>query len=344
MGWVEVMEQLYRRGRSGKTIRPFSRTARVRNRGLSQGLERVMTDFGADSSFAKAVEKVGEHYGFEVNESAVRAVTEKHGNEMQLEMEMEARLPEKGVFQLLGEMDGVLLPIVEICEGEGDKRKRRSSKYKEAKLCLAGQVGSVERRYRATMGGVEEAGKQWKGCVVEAGGGKNTQLHCVGDGAKWIIGQAVKQFGEEAKYLVDFYHLSEYLAKAGEKIGEAEGKSWFKKAQEKMKMNQSEEVLRELGKYVEAENIADVDAPVRKCWRYILNRKGSLDYQGAIEKGLPIGSGEIESGNKSVVQNRLKIAGAWWTGENAEKMLGLRVTRANGEWNSYWKQQRQAHA
>jgi hypothetical protein len=45
---------------------------------------------------------------------------------------------------------------------------------------------------------------------------------------------------------------------------------------------------------------------------------GQVDYQGAIKKGFPIGSGEVESGNKSVWQGRLKIAGAWWKVENAK--------------------------
>ena len=325
-------------------MRPFSLAARVRCRGLSLGLERVLTDFGADSSFAKTVAKVAEHYGVEVSESAVCRVTQKHGDVMHREMEAEQRMPNKGVKELLGETDGAFIPIVEIAAGEGDRRKRRISKYQEGRLCLAGQVGSLERKYRATMGSVEIAGRQWKASVVEAGGGENTRIHCVGDGAKWIVRQMEKQFGKQAKYLIDFYHVSEYLGKAGEAIAGKTGKKWLKKAQEKLKNNEVEEVLQELGGYVEAENIADVDAPVRSCRRYLENRKEYLDYRGAIEKGLPIGSGEIESGNKSVVQARLKIAGAWWKVENAEKMLALRVNRANGEWNSYWKQQRQANA
>jgi hypothetical protein len=43
---------------------------------------------------------------------------------------------------------------------------------------------------------------------VESGGGLETELHCLGDGAKWIVGQMSKRFGEKAKYLVDVYHLS----------------------------------------------------------------------------------------------------------------------------------------
>ena len=49
-----------------------------------------------------------------------------------------------------------------------------------------------------------------------------------------------------------------------------------------------------------------------------------------------IGSGEIKSAHCYVIQHRLKIAGAWWKIENAEKMLALRVVRANGDWEKYW--------
>jgi hypothetical protein len=37
-----------------------------------------------------------------------------------------------------------------------------------------------------------------------------------------------------------------------------------------------------------------------------------------------------------VIQNRLKIAGAWWKMENLSKMLALRVVRANRDWEDYW--------
>ncbi|NOQ13881.1 MAG: hypothetical protein GQ583_05275, partial [Methyloprofundus sp.] len=51
---------------------------------------------------------------------------------------------------------------------------------------------------------------------------------------------------------------------------------------------------------------------------------------------LPIGSGEIESAHRYVIQKRLKLSGAWWKEENIERMLALRVVRANEEWDEYW--------
>jgi hypothetical protein len=52
---------------------------------------------------------------------------------------------------------------------------------------------------------------------------------------------------------------------------------------------------------------------------------------------LPIGSGEIESAHRYLVQQRLKRPGAWWRPHNAEYMLALRLNRANRRWQHYWE-------
>jgi hypothetical protein len=75
---------------------------------------------------------------------------------------------------------------------------------------------------------------------------------------------------------------------------------------------------------------------VRSAYRYLFNRPNRLDYQGAIDSNLPIGSGEIESGHRYVIQNRLKLAGSWWTIENPKAMLALRICRTNQDWDAYW--------
>ena len=96
-----------RLGRRGPQLRAFSKSAAVRHRGYSQRLQRVMVDFGAEHSFAKAAERVREHYGIEVPTVMARAITEKHGARMAAQEKLEAVLPGKpGVKQLIGEMDG----------------------------------------------------------------------------------------------------------------------------------------------------------------------------------------------------------------------------------------------
>ena len=318
-----------------------------------------MTDFGADDSYGEAAKKVKEHYGLEVPISGVRKVTQAHGEAM-LRQEPQSELGKQGARLVIAGMDGSMIPIVSIENSDKgrkikDKRKHRQLGWKEARLCVARDPRSVSGHYRATMGDVDQAGRQLVGCVAEAGGGKSTKLHCVADGAPWIVIQVEERFENQATFLVDFYHVSEYLAAASELLSEDKKAFWFKQQQRRLKANRTEEVIKEITKLetIEKAKLAAVaerspatreQQPAGTCKRYLENRLQYLDYKSALKAKLPISSGETESGHRWVIQARLKIAGAWWKMDNAERMLKLRTMRASDEWNSYWRRVRQAAA
>ncbi|WP_295446416.1 hypothetical protein [uncultured Thiodictyon sp.] len=96
--------------------------------------------------------------------------------------------------------------------------------------------------------------------------------------------------------------------------------------------------------HCEAPEVCDEKAPVRRCHRYLSERKAQLDYRAALAGGLPIGSGEIESAHRYIAQQRLKRPGAWWRIEHAEHMLALRIVRINGDWEAYWRNLKQKPA
>jgi len=104
----------------------------------------------------------------------------------------------------------------------------------------------------------------------------------------------------------------------------------------------AEKVTEALRPHLEPETTEDRNAPVRRCLRYLISRPGQFDYHEAQRRGLPVGSGEIESAHRYIIQERLKIAGAWWTPENARFMLALRVDRADGYRNRYRESMRRA--
>ena len=318
-----------------------------------------MIDFGADESFGKASEKMKEHYGIEVPISAVRKETQEHGERM-LEEEEESELSKQGARLVIAGMDGSMIPIVSIKTSEKgreirDKRRARELGWREARLCVARDPRSVSGHYRATLGDVQEAGRQLVGCVAEAGGGKTTKLHVVADGAPWIACQVEEQFGEQANFLIDFYHVSEYLAAASELLGKDKKQAWLAKQQRRLKASKTNDVLQELVSLEEIEkaNLTSAgktmsatkeEQPASTCRRYIENRVQYLDYKRALKAGLPISSGETESGHRWIIQKRLKISGAWWTLTNAQRMLKLRTMRASREWDSYWRRVSQAAA
>jgi Uncharacterised protein family (UPF0236) len=343
-GQVEVAEQLYRLSASRRQIRPFSQRAGVSCRGCSRPLQRALVDFASDVSFDRSSEKLLEHYGVELSVSTIRRLTQRHAARLlDQQQQLIAQLgPEAGLPQLLTETDGSMVPLVESSEKAADRRKGKRLFWGEARLSLAREVGSVTPRFAATMAKAYEAGAVWLDCVKRAGAGAQTRIHGVGDGAAWIIEQAQQRFGEQGSYLIDFYHVSEYLAAAGAVIAGTKVKQWLEQQQRRLKESRVAQVIEALLPHIEGADVSDGEAPVRVCHRYLSNHREQMNYREAIAAGLPIGSGEIEGGHRYVVQERLKKAGAWWKPENARKMLALRVNRANGEWRSYWQQQRQA--
>jgi hypothetical protein len=173
--------------------------------------------------------------------------------------------------------------------------------------------------------------------TVRAGFNQNSTIHCVGDGAPWIADQVGLVFGTHGSFLIDFYHLCEYLAEAACACAPDDQSGWMDQQKQRLKDNQTSEVIQSLRPHIEPDSIPDKNAPVRKCFRYLDNRPGQFDYKTAIEANLPIGSGEIESAHRYVIQERLKKTGAWWNPEQASNMLALRTLRANQGWDNYWE-------
>ena len=288
------------------------------------------------------MDKLVEHYGVVLGESTIARITQGHAKTI-----CETAPPPKDwptqagtKTAIIVEIDGGMVPIVKIDTTQSDKRKGKTLQWQEAKICLAHQQGSKTLAYGGTFqGGVDTAGQCLFDCAVQAGFGTATPVHGVGDGAQWIADQIEDKFGAQGTFLVDFFHACDYLSAAGKVIvsSEQQQKMWMNEQKARLKTNQAHQVLQELQTHMEPPTTQDNDAPVRQCHRYLNNRTGQLDYQGAIKRGLPIGSGEIESAHRYIVQQRLKRPGAWWCPDNAEHMLALRLNRANRQWTTYWQ-------
>lgn len=204
-----MREQGFKEKTRGRHVRPFSRLAKVRCRGDSRRLERILVDFGADPSFGGAVEKLKEHDGIEVPARACRDATLRHAAEIRQHWAVSPLLPAEegeGVEVLISQSDGTLVPLVTVKPGKGDRRKLRAVCWKEAISALAYAKGSVTPVYAATLAGRDEAGFLMKQVALEAGLGSRTRVHALGDGASWMDEKVQFHFGAQATFLIDFYH------------------------------------------------------------------------------------------------------------------------------------------
>jgi len=280
-----------------------------------------------------------EHYGITLAPITIRRITEGHAQRMHEKLQRITTYPDKPGFDcIIAELDGSMIPIVETNNEVADKRKGKKLSWKEARLALAHEKGSVTPKISVVFQkSVDQAGEAMFDCARRSGLGQDSYVHAIGDGAPWIANQVYKQFGANGHYLIDFYHTCDYLSSAAASIVE-NPTTWLEKHKTMLKNGEIDGVMEVLKANLEAPDVKEKDAPVRACHRYLINRYNQLDYQGAIAKGLPIGSGEVESAHRYVIQERLKKAGAWWSPCNAEFMLALREVRVNHGWISYWNE------
>jgi len=270
---------------------------------------------------------------------AAATITERHAHALN---EADVTPPKHtGIapLNLIAETDGSMIPVVQIAEAtndDGDKRKRRTLQWKEARLSLVRRPDEVEPTFAVTLGDTTTTGIALRRLAIAAGLSRYTRVHGVGDGAAWIAEQIEIQFGAQGQYLIDFYHLCDYLAAAAPVCAAGQPNDWMTNQKERLKAGQLDVVMATLATHVEADTVASDQAPVRACYRYIANRPGQFKYREAIAANLPIGSGEVESAHRYVIQKRLKLPGAWWKPHNAQAMLNLRCLRANHRWLNYW--------
>ncbi len=300
-------------------------------------LQRAIVDFGADDSFGKTVKKIRIHYRIDLSQSSIRKITLHHAHNIKkLKKDIQKFDSVKAfVDYIIAEADGVMAPIVFIDKQALDKRKGKTFKWCEARLSLAYKKGEIQPIFDASFGSIDEVGDQIAYCVKAAGHNEHSRIHFVGDGAPWIAEQVEKHFGSDASYLIDFCHLTQYLAGASECCSPTNKESWRKSMQALMKEGKLNDLLNELKFHMDL--VSDNhECLAVKCYNYIVRRLTQFDYKQALEQDLPIGSGRVESGNRSIIQRRLKITGAWWDKNNAESMLALRVVRENDFIDAYW--------
>lgn len=322
------------------------------NKSYSVRLERLMVDFGCTHSFEETDRKLQFHHGIEIPRSASRRVILKHGILSKRFME-DMDHPCEKASSILSETDGCMVPIITYAEKpehsteKFDKRKHKHTLYQEAKLSMAQRLDGNDSKqsitFQAKIAPAETIKPQLQHVLNMAGyEQEKTHVHVVGDGAKWIFNNYTEITGKLDGYLIDWYHLGEYLYPATKAYMSTfeitPQKPTFEKVYQQFKEMALESnimlIVAKLKPHIESKT--SWERPIRKFIEYVEARPWQFHYKEAAQQDLPIGSGLIESSNKTVVQKRLKTPGAWWKKENANKILSLKAMEMNGANDDYW--------
>lgn len=154
------------------------------------------------------------------------------------------------------------------------------------------------------------------------------------DGATWIH-KMVLEVLPGAEHILDLYHAKENAWKFANAVKRSEKsrKQFGETLCNLIEEGKVEELLDILSEYKERK----LPIGVPNLYVYIENHKDCMNYPLYKEKGYFVGSRSIESGNKQLTQNRMKLQGMIWSPDNAQFMLSLKAKYESDNWKDVIK-------
>jgi hypothetical protein len=257
---------------------------------------------------------------------------------------------------LYAEVDGTGVPMVaEELAGRKGKQEDGSAKTREVKLgaiftpTKTDAEGLPMRDYASTtyVDSFENAadfGSRIRAEGWRRGMGRAAKLVFIGDGAAWIWELARVNF-PAAIFILDLYHALERLHElcAGLYGKDSSGAQRMASTWTAMlKNDQIAEVIAAAQRRLESLALPP-DHPLQKQLAYFENHQSKMLYKTYRDQGLFYGSGVIEGGCKSVIGQRLKESGMFWTEAGATSVLHLRLALKSNRWDECWNRLHNSH-
>ena len=336
---------------SGKRgARPLLEVFGVEGGGMSESVERALTDFGSEKSFARAAASFKEHYGWEVGRTTVLSRTERVAAEAEEFLDWQHSQAQEAYHQPLAERPGKESMLVELdgCEirtgrvmtaaeaGRKDidpDKVVRLEAWREVRTALARPLDEVEPSFACAMTSYSEICDQLFAVACERKLASSTEVIAVADGARGLMEELVAHF-PNAQFVLDYPHLKSHLYETAEALGfeSAFRKEWVRKNADRIWDGDVDEVIRDLTGLNDKTQCDRLDNLIG----YLSRFRDAVNYSDYVDRGWPVGSGEVESAHRYVPQERLKLPGAWWRPDHVNPMLALRVVRANGHSDDFW--------
>lgn len=363
LGWVRYRRAYYVCPQCDKGHSPRDRELDVEGVSFSPGVRRMMAVVGSDSSFEQGREQLALLAGLEVPAKAVERHAEAAGADIEAVTQSEIRrakqldlpaLAGPAVPLLYIEMDGTGVPTVKAeTQARAGKIEGQPAHTREAKLgCVFTQTGTDPQgrplrdpqstSYVGAIETAEEFGLRLYSEAWRRGWGRAQKKVVIGDGALWIWNLSHQHF-PGAIEIVDLYHARQHLGELPAKLfgaGHEARQGWLAHTQELLDSGRIEA----LGKTLR--EIQPSSAELRKLVlieaEYFERNAERMRYPAFREQGLFVGSGVIEAGCKTVIGNRLKRSGMFWTVRGANAILALRCCRLSNRFEDYWAERPRA--
>lgn len=347
-GKIAVRRRTYRgEGRDAVSSVPLEDACGMRGRYMTPDVEE-MAALGAAMLTANEVQQLlGKVLPVAPSATAIQSAVRQLGIELdgkRAEIEeavaTKCPLPEDGDV-LVASWDGVMVPM-----------REKETAWREAGV-------STVSAYRATEEGPEKITTRFDARAPESGMTslvehvahrvararaqhtfREVVVICDGKESIWNAARKHEVF-HDATWILDFYHASENLMKAAKAIfGDNDhAVRWHEKYRERLQLDPAgcDAARRSMQRYARAMKRSDERRRIiRNAAKYFRDHRERMRYSEFIERGLPIGSGPVESAAKNIVQARLKRSGMRWSRDGSQHVLDLRAHLKSDTWEPMW--------
>jgi hypothetical protein len=308
---------------------------------LTPHLYACTVRLGAWIPFQPTHQLLQQMLGMDLSPSQVRRITQAAGaayvseqTRAAKQIEREAPPAPAGVDKAILSVDGALIPL-------------RHGEWAEVKTLVIGEVQPavqekgewvVHSRNLSYFSRLMDAEQFANLSLVEVHRRGVEKAHAVGavmDGAEWEQG-FIDYHCPQAVRILDFPHAGQRIGQVEQVLwgeGSSEASQWTAERLHQLKHQGPSQILSELRQLAVQQ---PQSAVIAENLGYLEKRQAQMQYPQFQEQGWPIGSGIVESGNKLVVEARLKGAGMHWERTNVDPMLGLRNIICSDHWSEEW--------
>jgi len=346
LGVVEFERDYYRCPECTRI--PFDEEVGILDESFSPGVRKMMGFAASQGSYTQASEEMRMLAKLEISDHSIQREVQKTGKNIQEFMES---LPEDIIEEAIPVMyiltDGTGAPMrKDALEGCKGKQPDGSAKTREVKVgCIYTQHGCDKKGVPLTDKGSGshianfKTAKDFGGDLLHEarrrGLAHATQKVFLGDGAPWIWEVARVNF-PDAVQILDYYHASEHLHSLYTTLfGNTENKaSTYEKWKEWLWNGEISLILAEVTRLASKTKDAE---KLRKEKEYFRKNIKRMKYGYFRKSGWDIGSGMVEAGCRTVVAERMKKSGMFWSLPGAENILAFRCAVMNRSYDAFWQ-------
>jgi hypothetical protein len=339
----------------GQGLFPFDRDAGLTTRDLTPALERVAALAGTlADSFEKGADLLEEMAGVRLSESTIERTTEDAGERLAAAVAAGATFGPKVDWPWHKDSEGKKCAYVEL-DATGVRQQGEKGGPAEGRMAYVGMVcnpapewpwpdeklGPMQARYLSGLYPLEPFTPLLRRPAAHVGMDRADRWIGLSDGGSGLEDRLLENFPRIEVVILDFYHPAEKLTGLARLLHPQD------EGQAEEQAGQWRGLLKDEGGAVLSAVLDEWEWPRRtgvqeaadELIGYLRRHAHRMEYPEYLAKGWYIGSGAVESACKTVVGQRLKLAGMRWGEAGSHAVCHLRALYRSekGQWDAFWK-------